>query len=95
MLERKDFTVSDVKKICPACNTELVLASAAFPMGSTFSHERFHVDIYRCPKCSRVELFAAEEETKVVCPVCGATHSPKEKCPVCAINAAFSDHSSR
>ena len=84
--------MSETKKLCPACRIELELASAAFPMGSTLAHERFHVDIYRCPKCSRVELFAAREEELVTCPVCGATHSPKEKCPMCAINAAFSSH---
>ena len=83
------------KKICLACNRELELASASFPMGSTLAHERFHVDIYRCPACGRVELFAAEEEELVTCPVCGATHSPKERCPICAINSAFSDHSAR
>ncbi len=81
-----------VKRLCPACQTELELASAAFPMGSTLAHERFHVDIYRCPKCSRVELFAVEQDNLVTCPVCGATHSPKEKCPICAINSAFTDH---
>lgn len=83
------------KKLCSACHTELELASAAFPMGSAFAHERFHVDLYRCPSCGRVELFATEQneqEMLVTCPVCGATHSPKEKCPICAINAAFSDH---
>lgn len=84
-----------VKKLCPACNCELELASAGFPMGSTLAHERFHVDIYRCPKCSRVELFAAEKQELVTCPVCGATHSPEEKCPICAINAAFSDHTAQ
>ncbi len=83
------------KKLCPACQCELTLASAAFPMGSAFAHERFHVDIYRCPQCDRVELFAAQEEEKVTCPVCGATHSPKEKCPICALNTAFSDHTHR
>lgn len=87
--------MSDTKKVCIACNTELELASASFPMGSAFAHERFHVDIYRCPKCGRVDLYAAEQEAPVVCPVCGATHSPREKCPMCAINAAFSDHTAR
>ena len=71
------------------------LAVASFPMGSALAHERFHVDIYRSPKCDRVELFAAEQEAFVTCPVCGATHSPKEKCPICAINTAFSDHAVR
>lgn len=77
------------KKLCIACQTELTLAAESFPMGSAFAHERFHVNIYRCPSCGRVELFAAEESETVTCPVCGATHSAKEKCPICAINAAF------
>lgn len=84
-----------VKKMCPACEVELELAEESFPMGSTLAHERFHVDIYRCPRCARVELFAAEEKKLVTCPVCGATHSPRERCPICAINAAFSDHAAR
>lgn len=84
--------MSDAKKLCLGCQSELVLASASFPMGSVFAHERFHADIYRCPQCGRIALFAAEMEALVTCPVCGATHSPKEKCPMCAINAAFSDH---
>lgn len=83
------------KRLCAACQCELTLASASFPMGSTLAHERFHVDIYRCPQCGRVELFAAEQEAFVTCPVCGATHSPKEKCPICAINSAFTDHAAR
>ncbi|MCR5826145.1 MAG: hypothetical protein K6G54_06245 [Oscillospiraceae bacterium] len=87
--------MSAEKKLCYACNTELTLVSASFPMGSTFAHERFHADIYRCPQCGRVELFAAEMEENVICPVCGASHSPKEKCPVCAINAAFSNHAAQ
>ena len=78
------------KRLCAACQCELTLASASFPMGSTLAHERFHVDIYRCPQCGRVEL-----EAFVTCPVCGATHSPKEKCPICAINSAFTDHAAR
>ena len=82
-------------KLCAVCHSELELAEASFPMGSSLSHERFHVDIYRCPKCTRVEFFASEEQKMVVCPVCGATHSPREKGPICAINSAFSDHSHR
>jgi hypothetical protein len=42
------------KRLCPACQSGLILASASFPMGSTFARERFHVDIYRCLKCARV-----------------------------------------
>ena len=81
------------QKICLACQSEMELAVDSFPIGSTLAHNRFHVHIYRCPKCERVELFAAEEPAMVVCPKCGATHSSKERCPICAINSAFSDHS--
>ena len=84
----------NAKKYCIACQSELHLAVESFPMGSALAHERFHVNIYRCPKCDRVELYAAESLDLVTCPVCGATHSPKEKCPICAINAAFSNHTS-
>ena len=80
------------KKLCPECGSEMSLAIESYPMGSAFLHERFHVDIFRCRKCGRVELFASEKAKMVTCPVCGATHSPKEKCPICAINTAFSDH---
>lgn len=80
------------KKLCPVCQCEMELAVESYPMGSAFLHERFHVNIFRCPKCDRVELFAAGKPELVTCPVCGATHSPKEKCPICAINTAFSDH---
>ena len=80
------------KKLCPACQGEMVLEVESYPMGSAFVHDRFHVNIFRCLKCDRVELFAAEKEQLVTCPVCGATHSPKEKCPICAINTAFGNH---
>lgn len=75
-------------KRCPACEEEMVLEVASYPMGSVFLKERFHVDIYRCPKCDRVELFAAKGKL-VTCPVCGSTHHADERCAICAINAAF------
>lgn len=75
-------------KVCPACGGAMELEVRSYPMGSAFVHERFHVDIYRCPKCDRVELFAADSEM-VTCPVCGGVHSAKEKCPLCALNTAF------
>ena len=83
------------KKLCAACGNEMELAIESYPMGSVFAHERFHVNIYRCTGCGRVELFAADQPEMVTCPKCGATHSPKEKCPICAINTAFSDHAVR
>ena len=54
------------------------------------------VDVLRCADCGRAEFFlpdppeledipkAAEEQ--VVCPVCGARHSPLINCPNCALN---------
>lgn len=77
-----------VKKICPVCNCELVCKETAYPMGSALMSRRFHVDIYSCPECSRVSLFASDEN-EVTCPVCGTTHPAKEKCAICALNSAF------
>ena len=80
-------------KRCPSCACDMELAVEDYPVGSAFVHNRFHVDIYRCPKCSRVEMYASDKQELVTCPVCGATHSAHEKCPICALNTAFSDHS--
>lgn len=82
---------STEKKICYSCQNEMKLKVASYPMGSAFVRDRFHVDIYCCPVCQRVALFAAESDS-VVCPVCGTTHNAREKCPLCAINAAFGNH---
>ena len=79
---------AETKKYCASCHGELELEVNGYPMGSAFAHERFHVDIYRCPKCNRVELFAAKSDL-VTCPVCGTTHSAKEKCAICALSTAF------
>ena len=83
----------EVKRLCPACGNPMTLEVESYPMGSAFVHERFHADIYRCTHCDRVELFASAKNEYVTCPVCGARHSVKERCPICAINTAFSDHS--
>lgn len=80
--------MSNQKKICPHCDKEMELAVKSYPMGSVFHTNRFHVDIYRCPECRRVELFEAEGDM-VACPVCGAMHPAQEKCVVCALDAAF------
>ena len=84
------FLMAEMKKekVCPCCNHELVLEKESYPMGSAFMSDRFHVDIYRCPACGKVELFAAKS-SMVVCPVCGSTHSALEKCTICALNTAF------
>ena len=76
------------KKICSRCGCELKLHSASYPMGSPLFSERFYVDIFSCPNCGKVELYAAQSEL-VTCPVCGATHPAKEKCVNCALNVAF------
>lgn len=75
-------------KVCPTCGGEMVLEISSYPMGSVFLKERFHVDIYRCPKCDRVNLFAAKSK-QVTCPVCGSVHNEGERCAICAINSAF------
>lgn len=74
-------------KVCPACGDEMILEVASYPMGSAFHKNRFHVDIYLCPKCDRVKLYAAKSHM-VACPVCGSTHPIGERCIVCALNAA-------
>ena len=83
--------MAEMKKICPQCSAEMVLKKAAYPLGSMHIEERFHVDIYECPKCRKVEFFATEEDM-VKCPVCGTMHSKHEKCAICALNAAFENH---
>ncbi len=81
-----------MKKMCPHCNKEMLLKKSSYPLGNINITERFHVDIYECPECRKVEFYAAEEDM-VKCPVCGAMHSVHEKCAICALNAAFADHS--
>lgn len=76
------------EKTCVYCHKPLKLREAGYPMGSALlKSNRVHVDIYECPECQRVELFAAESSL-VKCPKCGTLHSPKEACVVCAMNAA-------
>ena len=75
-------------KVCPHCGDEMVLEIESYPMGSAMMSHRFHVDIYRCPKCDRVKLFAAKSNL-VTCPVCGSTHHANERCVICALNSAF------
>ncbi len=78
----------EASKLCPTCGGGMVLEVASYPMGSVFLKERFHVDIYRCPNCDRVNLFAAKSKL-ITCPVCGSVHHADERCAICAINAAF------
>ena len=75
-------------KLCPHCGEEMVLEVASYPMGSAFLANRFHADIYRCPKCDLVKLFAAKSNM-VTCPVCGTAHPASERCVLCALNLAF------
>lgn len=54
------------------------------------------VDVLRCADCGRAEFFLPDPpeledvpkapEEQVVCPVCGARHSPRINCPNCALN---------
>lgn len=78
-----------MKHLCSHCGTELEIAVRSYPMGSALAKERFHADVYCCPKCKKIELFASEERDIVVCPVCGSSHPAHEKCITCALNAAF------
>ena len=74
------------EKVCPVCHKALTLKEKGYPMGSALlKADRVHVDIYECPECERVELFAAESDL-VKCPKCGSLHSAKELCPICALN---------
>ena len=75
-------------KMCPHCEQEMVLEVASYPMGSALMKNRFHVDIFRCPTCQRVKLFASKSQL-VTCPVCGTTHHINEGCIVCALNGAY------
>lgn len=80
--------MSEMKKFCPSCSEEMELAVKAYPMGSVFHLDRIHADVYRCPKCQRIQLFAAESDM-VTCPVCGTVHPAQERCVTCALDAAF------
>ncbi|MBQ7150965.1 MAG: zf-TFIIB domain-containing protein [Synergistaceae bacterium] len=78
-------------RMCPSCHTVLTLKEKDYPMGSAFlKADRFHVDIYECPECHGVRLYAAEPEL-VTCPKCGSLHSPREACAVCALNGAIDE----
>lgn len=79
---------NSVKKVCSCCGEELRLKVRSYPMGSVFQTSRIHADIYQCPNCSKIELFAAESDM-VVCPVCGVSHPAQERCVNCALDAAF------
>ena len=77
------------KKTCPRCGGEMELREQSYGMGSALhSHQRFYVDIYACPKCQHVELFAAESDL-VTCPKCGTVHPAKEKCAICALDTVL------
>ena len=80
-----------VEKMCPHCRKELKLREASYPMGSSFlKADRVHVDIYECPDCHEIRLYAANSDM-ITCPKCGTVHSVKEKCAVCALNAALDE----
>ena len=93
ILFRKDMNIMENKavKMCPHCYVPMEEKVANYPMGSALlSVDRFHVDIYCCPQCKLVKLFAAEAEDNLVkCPVCGTMHPKNEKCAICALNTAF------
>ena len=81
------------EKFCPSCHKELKLREAGYPMGSALlKADRVHVDIYECPECHGIRLYAAESDM-VMCPKCGSLHSKKEKCAICAMNEAIDEAS--
>lgn len=92
----------DEKRCCPRCGEELKLEMREFSLGgdghgglSSLFVVQYDVDIYLCPQCGKVELYAAapesesEPEPKVKCSRCGAEHSPEIGCPRCALNDAY------
>ena len=83
--------MAEMKKMCPQCGVEMELKKESYPLGSMHVQDRYHVDIYACPKCARVEFFETEPEM-VACPVCGTMHNKHEKCAICALNAAYANH---
>ena len=54
------------------------------------------LDIFQCENCRKVEFFApeppaakkADSVPDIICPDCGASHSPHIGCPNCAMKAA-------
>lgn len=81
------------ERICPSCKKELKLREKGYPMGSSFlKADRVHVDIYECPECHGIRLYATEGDM-ITCPKCGSVHSAKEKCAICAMNAALDEAS--
>ena len=49
------------EKMCPSCKKELKLREKGYPMGSSFlKADRVHVDIYECPECHAIRLYATE-----------------------------------
>ena len=82
------FPMSESVKKCTVCGKELELSKSSYAMGSHLFADRFHVDIYTCPQCGHVELFAAKAEL-VNCPKCGTPHPVNEKCPICALDTVL------
>ena len=80
--------VNNVKS-CLRCGSELELQKGSYPMGSTLFSQRFHVDIYACPHCGRVELFKAQDDQMIICPISGTSHPAQEKCAICVLNTVL------
>ena len=79
------------EKMCPSCHKTLTLREKGYPMGSALlKADRVHVDIYECPECHGIRLYASEGDM-VKCPKCGNLHSAKEKCAICALNSALDE----
>ena len=79
-----------MKKIhCPRCSERLnFLGSEGFRFGRPASEPAVGVEVYSCPKCGKLEFFAAETSgiSKVKCE-CGAVYDCDfPRCPSCGRN---------
>ena len=92
---------------CPSCGGSMECKLKEFRIGADGNggfyilggYEQYHVDLYACPDCGKVELYTAnfaavqarkarQETVNVTCAVCGTTHRADIGCPSCALNAA-------
>ena len=97
----RDYLDAVEGKSCPACAGPLERRLKNFLIGSdgygglsSMGLEQYAVDLFVCPQCGKVELYAAQssrqeekqEEEQVTCPTCGTRYSPLINCPHCALH---------
>lgn len=111
-LERK-AELEPPTRPCPICGGMMECKLKGFQIGADGNggiyllggYQQYHVDLYACPDCGKVEFYTADfaslkkrEEKKqqeVTCPTCGSIHSPLVGCPRCALDQASSGAYSR